>query len=71
MTSYLNTSLDAKTALQLGAGFGVRTGRSSCPVAMGRVGSPEAIAMAGGAAIAHDVRTADGNLHALAARCAG
>jgi hypothetical protein len=62
MITSLNTSLFAKTALPTCVGFGVRTGR---------VGSPQAIAMAGGAAIAHAVRTADGNLHALATGCAG
>jgi hypothetical protein len=62
----MTTSFDilnfAKTAPQTGVGFGVRTGR---------VGSPRAIAMAGGAAMNHGARTADGNLDALAARCAG
>jgi hypothetical protein len=62
MTTYFDTSLSAKTALRVSACFGVRAAR---------VGSPEAIAMAGGAAISHDVRMTDGNLHALAARCAG
>ena len=62
MITTLNTSLFAKTAPQTGVGFGVRTG---C------VGSPQAMAMVGGAAIAHAVRTADGNLHALATGCAG
>ena len=62
MITSLNTSLFAKTALQTGVGFGVRTGG---------VGSPQTIAMAGGAAMAHRARTADGNLHALATGCAG
>jgi hypothetical protein len=62
MTTSFHILHFAKTAPQVGAGFGVRTGRLSSPVA---------IAMAGGAAISHDVRMADGNLDALAARCAG
>lgn len=62
MTTSLNISLFAKTALQTGVGFGVRAGS---------VGSPQAIAMAGGAAMTHGVRPADGNLHALATGCAG
>jgi hypothetical protein len=62
MTTSFNTSLDAKTTPWVGAGFGMRTGR---------VGSPEAIAISGGAAITHGLRTADVNLHALAAGCAG
>ena len=61
MTTFLNTSLNAKTALLVSAGCGVRAGR---------VGTPEAFAMAGGAAVSHGVRMTDRNLHALAARCA-
>jgi hypothetical protein len=66
MITSFNTSLDSKTTHWVGAGFGVRTGR----VRTGRVGSPQAIAMAGGAAIAHGVRTTDLNCYALAAGCA-
>ena len=57
-----DTPLYAKTARSVSAGFDVRAGR---------VGSPVVIAMAGGAAISHEVRTTDANAHALAARCAG
>jgi len=62
MTTYLDTTFDAKTARWVSADFGVR----AC-----RVGSPEAVAIAGGAAISHGARMADGNAHALAARCSG
>ena len=62
MTTYLDITFDAKTARWVSADFGVR----AC-----RVGSPEAVAMAGGAAISHGARTSDGNAHALAARCSG
>jgi hypothetical protein len=62
MTTYLDITFDAKTARWVSADFGVRAGR---------VGSPEAVAMAGGAAISHGARMTDGNLRALAGRCAG
>ena len=61
MTISFNTSLDTKTALWTGAGFGVRTGR---------VGSPVVIAMARGGAMTHGVRMTDRNPYALVARCA-
>jgi hypothetical protein len=61
MTTSANTSLYATTTRQFG-GFDMRTAR---------VGSPVAIAIAGGAAITHGFRTSDVKLHALAARCAG
>jgi hypothetical protein len=62
MTTSFNIHFFAKTAPQVGVDFSVRTGR---------LGSSAGTAMGGGAAITHGVRTADGNLHALAARRAG
>jgi hypothetical protein len=62
MTTSFDINHFAKTAPQAGADFGVRTGR---------LGSSAAVAMTGPAAMCHGIRTADGNLHALAARCAG